>query len=444
MKIVIAGTGDTATHLAKMLSHESQDVVVFGADSEVLSELDGKYNLLTSVGNPVAPSSLKAVGAGGCDLYIAVTPFENHNLISSQLAKWLGAKRTLARIDNAELLEEQPRRHFAKLGVDELVYPELLASHVICHSLEFPWLREIYGLHGGSVTVGAVSVPPEAPVSGVRLMDFDKERYRIHICAIRRDGETIIPGGGDTIESGDIVYFTTGDGADEEELIRLFGKKRRRVKRVMILGAGKMTESVAPVLEKDYSVTVIDPDRALCDKIAMMCSHVTVVCADFRDTDVLRDEGLKNCDALIALGDSSEKNIVCSMVGRSMGVPFTIAQIEDIEYFAEADNLNIDVVVNKKLLTSSTIYQMLLDSYISSPRCLAFKDAEVAEIIAGEKSVITSKPVGKLHLDRAMTIAALIHDGESRIVDGNTVIRPGDHVVVFCLRGHLRHIQKLF
>lgn len=444
MKILIAGTGDTATHLAKMLSREDQDVVVMGRDTNVLLELDQRYNLLTYEGNPVVPSHLRQAGASGCNLFIAVTPFENHNLVSSEIAKWLGAQRTLARIDNGELLNEDIHDHFVNIGVDEMVYPEYLASHEINRALEHPWLKAIYPLHSGAVTVGAVRVQPGAPISGTVLRDFDKEHYKMHICAIKRDGMTIIPGGNDTIESYDIVYFTTAKNPDEHEIMHLFGKHGRQIKSVMIIGAGKMTEAVINLIAGKYSVTVIEPDRSLCDKIASRCDGVTVVCADFRDVDILREEGIRNFDALISLSDSSEKNIVCSMVGRTLGVPFTIAQIEDIQYFSEADDLNIDVVINKKLLTSSTIYQMLLDSYIESARCLAFEDAEVAEIVAGERSVITRKPVRELHLDKSMTIAAVIHNGVGRIVDGNTWILPGDHVVVFCLRGHMKHIEKLF
>ncbi len=444
MKILIAGTGDTAVHLAKMLSREDQDVVVMGKEKEPLQELDARYNLLTHEGSPVRPSHLRAAGVAGCKLFVAVTPFENHNIVSAQLAKWLGAARTLARIDNAELLADDARARMSALGVDEMVYPELLAAQEIRQSLCHPWLRGIYPLHSGSITAGAVRIAAGAPVAGTRLRDFDKTRYGIHICAIKREGNTLIPGGNDTIETNDIVYFTAAPDADEAELMALCGKKPLQVRRVMITGAGKMTEAVAKLIEHDYAVTVVDPDRALCDKLAAECDKVTVVCADYRDVDVLREEGLRQCDALIALGDSAEKNIVCSMVGRSMGVPLTIAQIEDIQYFSEADNLNIDVVVNKKLLTSSTIYQMIIDTYINSPRCMAFEAAEVAEIVARDNSLITRRQVKDLDLDRSMTIAAVVHNGEGSLVDGNTRIAPGDHVVVFCLQGHLKRIQKFF
>lgn len=444
MKILIAGTGDTAMHLAKMLSRENQDVVVMGKETDALNELDSRYNILTCEGNPVTPSSLRKAGAPGCDLFIAVTPFENHNLVACELAKWMGATRTLARIDNEEWLDTDTRGRFTTLGIDEMVYPERLAALEISRALHNPWLRGLYPLHSGMMSAGAVRICPGAPLSGTLLRDFDKNAHKIHICAIKREGETIIPGGNDSLNEGDIVYFTASPEADWQQLRLLFGKRTHNVHHIMVAGGGKMAEAVVPLIEKEYSVTVIDPDRQVCDRLASRCERATVVCADFREVDVLREEGIKRCEAFIALSPSAEKNIVSSLVARSLGVATTIAQIEDIQYFSEADDLNIDVVINKKLLTSSTIYQMLLDCYLHSPRCLAFEAAEVAEIVAHEGSSITRKPVRDLKLDNSMTIAAVVHEGHGMLVDGNTRIVAGDSVVVFCLRGHLKHVQRLF
>lgn len=444
MKILIAGTGDTGVHLAKMLSRESQDVVLMGDDRDVLDDLDGRYNLITYHGNVNSPSDLRRAGAPGCDLFIAVTPWQNHNLIACQIAKWLGARRSLARIDSEELLSPSAASHFADLGVDEMVYPEYLAAEEMSRTLGHPWLNSLYPMHEGELAVAAVRLAAGAPLDGLCLRDLAKEEYRIHICAISRGGEIIIPGGSDALHAGDMIYFTTPPRPDESELRRLFGRRHLSVRRVIIAGAGKMAIAVISALHGNCELTVIDPDRARCDAIAARFDKVTVVCGDFRDVDTLREEGIASCDAYIALSESSEKNIVSAMVASNLGVGYTVADIEDIQYFAEADNLDIDMVVNKKLITSSTIYQMLLDSYLESPRCLALESAEVAEIVAQPGSRITRHRVSRLGLKKGVTIAAVIRGGKSALVNGDTQILPGDHVVVFCLRGLLNHIQQLF
>lgn len=149
-------------------------------------------------------------------------------------------------------------------------------------------------------------------------------------------------------------------------------------------------------------------------------------------------------DAFIALADSSETNILTCLSAKELGVVKTIAEVENLQFISEAEGLNIGTIINKKLLASSRIFQMLLDSDTSTSKCLALADAEVAEIVAREGSKITRGPVKDLKLSRDMTIAGLIRDGKGYLVSGNTVIEPGDSVVVFTLNGVIHKVEKLF
>ncbi len=442
MKIIIAGDGDTGTHLARQLSHENQDVVLLGTDSARLDEMDARYNLLTYTGSATSPQALTGAGATGCDLFIAVTPFENANIISAQLAKSMGATRTVARVDSAEFIADGTRQLFGKLGVDRLVYPEYLAAGEIASSLSHAWLRSRYVLHDGGVIVTGVKLPPGAPLDGMPLRELAGTERNFHVSAIRRGNEVVIPRGDDILMARDIVWFTLV-GGNESKLIELCGKRNPKIKKVMVAGAGKMTRTICSLLENDYDFTVVDPDRERCRKLARVCSRPTVVCADFRNIDVLRDEKIADMDAFIALTDSSETNIVSCLVARDFGVGKTVAEIEDLQYFTEADSLDIDTVVNKKLLTSSRIYQMLLDSYLPTPRCLVFDLAEVAEMVVADGSAITREPVSRLKLPRGITIGALVRGDRCMLVEGDTWIQGGDHLIVFCLSGALPRLEKL-
>ena len=444
MKILIVGNGDTAVHLAQMLSRENQDVVVMGTDANVLTELDLHCNVITQAGRAVSVSALRNAGAPDCDLCIAVTPFENHNLISCEIAHWLGAHTTIARIDNAELLDEDARRHFVTLGVDSLVYPELIAANEIADSVEYVWMRARHLLADGEICVCSVKIDSDASVAGLDLKEFGQRTAHFHVPLIMRRGVAIIPGGSHGFEPGDVAYFAFLPG-HEAELAALCGKKNRRIGRVLISGAGKMADTVAPRLAAmGYPVKVIDADRDRCERFADLHSHVTVVNADPRSIDTLREEGIRDNCAFIALGDSSETNIVSATVAKHLGAVKTIADIEDTQYFDEARQLDIDTVVNKKLLTSSRIYQRLLDDYLDSPRCLAFEDTEVVETQAREGSAITQRPVRDLRLPPQMTIAGLRRGNRGMLVNGNTRIEPGDRVVTFCQRGEIRRVEKLF
>lgn len=443
MKILIAGDGDTARHLAWQLSTENQDVVMISTDRERLSDIDARYNIMTYVGNPVSPHALVKAGVGDCDIFIAVSANEQANIISSQLAKSLGAARTVARIDNAEYVMAANKKRFEATGVDMMVFPELLAAGSIRQSLMCTWVRDWFELHDGALIVAGVRLDSGFGGHGMLLRDFARRAAGMHVCAVRRGDSTIIPNGDDALMKGDVAYFSILSG-DDSRLRDICGKSASKVSRVMISGGGKMARHVARALGDGFEVTVIESDKALCRSVALEAPGVTVVNADQRDIEVLNEEGIDKMDAFVALNDSSEQNIVACMLARQAGVPHEIADIEDIQYFVEAEALNIDKVVNKKLITSSNIFQILLDKVLTTPKCLALEDAEVLEIVVGSGSTLTKAPVKSLALPRGMTIAGLVRDGRGMIVNGDTHIYPGDHVVVFCLSGALDKITKLF
>lgn len=445
MKIIIGGDGDTGSHLARQLCAENLDVVLIGEDRKRLEELDSRNNIMVQEGSGVMPSILRAAGVSGCDLFIGVTPWGNENIVSSQLAKALGAKRTVARIDNGELIGDSMNEVLRGTGIDIVVYPEYLVAHEIRTLLRHNWVKQWFELHDGALVIVGVKVRPDSELAGRHLYELVKPEHPFHVAAIRRKGKTIIPKGDNQIKVNDILYLTMlPEVADR--VARMCGHAPRRVQKVMISGAGKLTRQIAQALaDSGYHITVVESDSARCHKLSMRFPSVTVVNSDQRDYEVLSEEGLETCDVFIAANDSSEMNIVGSMLAKDAGVPWTIAEIEDIQYFAEAENLNIDVVVNKKLLTSSTILQMLLDSKnMETARCLSLEDADVFEVVATDGARITRAAVKDLKLPDGMTLAGIVRDGHGMLVSGDTRIQPGDHVVVFSLSGSLNKYEKLF
>ncbi len=242
---------------------------------------------------------------------------------------------------------------------------------------------------------------------------------------------------------GDILYFTTThDHVDE--LIDLCGKTWYRIRRVVIMGGSKIAIRLARMAADEFKIKIIEENVDVCRKLPQMCPGVEIVHGDARDVDLLNEEGIEDTDAFIALTDSSESNVLACLTAKELGVKKTIAEVENIHFISQAEGLNIGTVINKKLLASSSIFQLLLDADSSTPRCLALAEAEVAEIVAREGSKITKAPVKELRLQRDMTIAGLIRNGRGMLVSGDTHIKAGDHVVVFCMAGYLHKVEKLF
>lgn len=443
MKIVIAGAGEVGSHLARLLSNEEQDITLIDTNAERLARLDASLNLMTYVGEPTTFSALREAGAGECDLFIAVTPYESNNIVACSIAKNLGAHNTVARIDSYEFMNPENAAHVRRMGVDRVIYPEYLAAQELVTALEHPWARNWFELHDGRIILAGVKLREGAPLVGIRLRDFATANRNFHVSAIKRNHETIIPRGNDTMLCGDILYITTTrDHIDE--LIEITGKTQYRIRRVLIMGGSKIAIRLVNLAGDRFRFKIIEEDLDRCRMLPQKCPDCEIIHGDARDPELLADLGISDMDAFLALTDNSESNILTCLTAKEFAVKKTAAEVESIQFISQAESLNIGKVVNKKLLASSTIFQLLLDADSSSSKFMALADAEIAEIEAREGSKITRAAVRDLNLPRELTLAGLIRDDKGMLITGTTHIQPGDHVLLLCLSGALHKMERLF
>lgn len=443
MKIVIAGAGEVGTHLAKMLSNEDQDIILIDNDQTRLDVIDSNYNLMTWNGSTSSFESLRDVGISNTDLYIAVTPYETRNITSSAIAKRLGAKKTVARIDNNEFLIPENGAILKQMGVDFLIYPEDLAADEIALALAHNWARYWGELHNGNLLLIGVKLHSDSMLLDRQLKDLPVTGHDFHIAAIKRNNETIIPGGNDMILHDDIVYFITTPPY-VQEVRELCGKKKRVIKKALILGGSRIATRFASQYHEKYHIKIIDNDRENCEAMATALPDCEIVFGDGRDIEVLRENNIYQYDAFLALTDSSETNILSCLTAKEFGVPKTVADVENLQFISQAENLNIGTIINKKLLASSHIFKILLDADEGNAKCLALADSEVAEMTVKPGAKITKAPVKDLHLPFGMTLAAMVRNDVCSLVSGNTHIEGGDFVVVVCLTGTISKIEKWF
>ncbi len=444
MKIIIAGAGAVGTHLAKMLADERHDIVLMDAEEERLSNLDSNFDLMTIAARPTSINSLKDAGIADADLFIAVTPEESTNITSCMLAHSLGAKKTVARIDNYEYLQPKNKEFFKNLGIDSLIYPEMLAAKEIADGLHLSWIRQWWEFSGGALVMLGVKVRNNALILNTPISQLRKEQP-YHIVAIKRMGETIIPGGTDELRADDIVYFMTSKRS-LAYIRKITGKEAySTIHNVMIMGGSRIAMRATQLVSDEMSVKIIDNDLNRCHWLTdMVGDNVMVINGDGRDFDLLNDEGISEVDAFVALTDNSETNILACLAAKRMGVVKTIAEVENIDYIGMAESLDIGAIINKKKIAASYIYQLLLDADVSNVKCLTFANADVAEFVVKENARVTRSLVKDINLPKGATIGGLVRDDEGILVTGNTQILPGDHVVVFCLASMIKRIEKYF
>ena len=445
MKIIIAGAGNVGTHLAKLLSREKQDIILMDDDEEKLTALSSNFDLLTVTASPSSISGLKEVGVKEADLFIAVTPDESRNMTACMLATNLGAKKTVARIDNYEYLLPKNKEFFQKLGVDSLIYPEMLAAKEIVSSMRMSWVRQWWEFCGGALILIGTKMREKAEILNIPLYELGVPNIPYHLLAIKSGTETIIPRGDDVIKLHDIVYFTT-TRKYIPYIRKIAGKEDYAdVRNVMIMGGSRIAVRTAQYVPDYMQVKIVDNDINRCNRLTELLDDKTMIInGDGRDMDLLIEEGLKNTEAFVALTGNSETNILACLAAKRMGVEKTVAEVENIDYIGMAESLDIGTVINKKMIAASHIYQMMLDADVSNVKCLTFANADVAEFTVPAGAKITKHFIKDLGLPKGTTIGGMIRNGEGVLVTGDTLIQPGDHVVVFCLSMMIKKIEKFF
>ena len=445
MKIIIAGAGNVGTHLAKLLSRERQDIILMDDDEEKLSTLSNNFDLMTVTASPSSISGLKEVGVKEADLFIAVTPDESRNMTACMLAHNLGALKTVARIDNYEYLLPKNKEFFQKLGVDSLIYPEMLAAKEIVSSMRMSWVRQWWEFCGGALILIGAKMREKAEILDIPLHQLGSPNIPYHVVAIKRGTDTIIPRGDDTIKLNDIVYFTT-TRKYIPYIRKIAGKEDYAdVRNVMIMGGSRIAVRTAQYVPDYMQVKIVDNDLNRCNRLTELLDDRTMIInGDGRDMDLLIEEGLKNTEAFVALTGNSETNILACLAAKRMGVNKTVAEVENIDYIGMAESLDIGTVINKKMISASHIYQMMLDADVSNVKCLTFANADVAEFTVKADSKITKHLIKDLGLPKGTTIGGMIRNGEGILVTGDTLVRAGDHVVVVCLSMMIKKIEKYF
>lgn len=458
MKIIIAGAGAVGTHLARLLSKDNMDVILIDSDVEKLSKLNTDLDIMTLTVSPTSIKGLKSAGMENADLFIAVTPQESENLTCCMLAKQLGAKRTVARVDNYEYMRPENRHIFEEMGIASLIYPELLAAKDIATSTYYSWVRQmwVFGekkdlvlmsvrMHDNMPKLDREIKNENNKLIGHTLREIGMDGHKFQVVAIKRDGETVVPYGDVTILPRDLVFFMTT--RDQINTIRhLSGKDDYpNVKRAVIIGGGKLTIRTDWELPDSLDVKVIEPNQLRCEELSkLLKSRTLVINGEGHDMELLNDEGFGQLEAFIALTDNDEENILACVAARRRGIKRTIAQVENLDYLDMAEDLDVGTIINKKTIAASHIYQMLLKANVDNVKMLNVADAEVAEFIVGKDSKVTKTNVMNLGLPHGVNIGGMVRKGKGELVSGKTILQEGDKIVVFCIGSTLKRLDRYF
>ena len=446
MKIIIIGAYAIGTHLARLLSRNNDDITIIDDDGERLAQIGSDFDLMTMEASPSSINTLTDAGVAAADIFISVTPSQSLNINTCIIAHALGARKTVAKISDAEFTAEDKKEFFKRLGIDELIYPEILAARDIISGLKMSWVRQRWDVHDGALVMLGIKLREACEILNKPLREISGPNDPYHVVAIKRGTDTIIPGGNDKLELYDLAYFMT-TRQYIPYIRKIVGKEHYvDVKNVMVMGGGTTAVRAVQTMPEYMDVKVIEMNPERCEYLNDILDNdkTLIINGDGRDIPLLTEEGIKNTQAFVALTGNAETNILACLTAKRLGVRKTVAMVENLDYASMAESLDIGTIINKKAIAASRIYQMMLDADVMNVTFLMSANADVAEFIPKEGSKVTRKPVKDLGLPPGMTIGGLVRDNVGMLVSGNTQIQAGDSVVVFCHGQNMKKIERLF
>ncbi len=445
MRIIIAGAGEVGFHLAKLLAHEKQDILLIDTDKNKLQQVSNSMDVAVIHGNATYFSVLEDAQVHKAGLLLAVTSSEETNLATAIIAKQLGAERTVARISNIEFLLKKEKTALKEMGIDELISPESLAAREIKRLLKETVITDTFDFDHGLLSLVGVNVDEESQLHHKTL----SELAQIHptnqfvTVAVLRNNQTIIPRGDTQFKTNDHAYFIAEpDGM--EQVLNMTSKERRNIKNVMVLGGSKIGFHTARKLSIKYNVKLIEKDKQKCFELADQLPGTLIINAEGSDVELLKSEGIADMDAFIAVTGNSETNIISCLLAKNQGVPKTIALVENIEYIHLSQNVGVDTMINKKLIAANFIFRYIRQGEVLDLTSIHGVDAEILEFEVTEKSKITDKEMQQVNFPSSAVVGGVIRKGQGHTITGDFIFQPKDRVVVLSKPECISKVEKLF
>ena len=433
------------THLAKMLSGNGHDLTVVDVDSKALVEVGNLVDVVTVEGDTTQFSVLRKAGVRKCDLFIAVRSVENDNILSAVMAKNLGAKKAIARVDSNEYLEPNSKEVFIDMGIDYIFYPEQIAAREVINLLGHTSSTEYVDFAAGKLSMVAFRLELTSPLLGrnVQHVEYSDDDLEYRVVAIVRGSKTIIPNSDERFEEEDMVYAITRHNATHK-VVELSGRKEVEIRNMMILGGSRIGVRIANELQNEVNVKLVDYDADKAYRLAEMLDKTLIINEDGRKMEAMMEEDLSNMDAFVAVTGRSETNILAAMLAKRMGVKKVIAEVENINYISLAESVGVDTIINKKLVTASNIFRFTMTTEVQTIKCLTGSQAEVMEFIVKPNSPATKEPIRDLGLPDDSIIGGVVRGDRVFIAVDDTQINAYDRVVVFAMPDVVMRVAEFF
>jgi len=443
VKIVIIGAGSVGFQLAKMISRREHDVILVERDQEQMDKVSEQLDCRFVVGNGVNPQVMREIGMPDCDLVAAVTDRDEINIIACQTAHVLGAKVKVARVRQEEYYQDH---RLLLEGIDRAINPDHEAVHAIREVLFQTGATEIHDFANGKVRIIGAKVESDSRVAGKTLAQINKElgRRMALVTTIVRGEETLIPSGQTVIHAEDMV-FMAGSRSTVNRSLLFFQARKRRLSRVMIVGANAMGRELArDLLAAGVKVKIIDRNQEKCRRASEQLRHALVLHGEGSDTDLLESEGVAEMDGFVSVAHDEETNIMACLLARYHGAAKTVCLVDRPDYVPLLPLLGVDAAISPRLSTSNWISRFVQRGAVISAESAGFSGSEILQLEVSPKCPWLGGKLMSLDFPRDAVVGAVLKNGRVLTPEGSTVLAAGDQAVVFALPAGVDAVVKFF
>lgn len=451
MKVVICGAGQVGTSIAAYLSEEGSNVTIIDQNAELIAKVNDTLDVSGIIGHASHPDILQKAGIADAEMIVAATYADEVNMMACQVAHSLfNVPTKVARIRDPHYLRPEWSNLFARdhMPIDVVISPELEVAKSITNRLRVPGAYNIIPLADGLVQLVSVICRSNCPLLRTPLKHLTPlfPELSIVVMLIVRGDKTIIPNAEDEMQVGDEVYFVTST-EHMKRAMATFGYDEPETRRAIIVGGGKIGLRLAQnILDKmpDMDIRVIEGDPARAQALSEALPQVTVIQGDGLNKSILQEADLSSTEAVVAVMNNDESNILVSMLAKQQGCERAITLVNNHSFTPLVSSLGVDAVVNPRAITVSTILQHIRRGRIRAAHSLRDGFAEILEVEALDTSAIVNTPIRELKRPKDMIFGLIVRNGKILLPKPDSVIKPDDRVIIMAAHDQVKKVEQMF
>ncbi|VAX37491.1 Trk potassium uptake system protein TrkA [hydrothermal vent metagenome] len=446
MKIIIIGAGRIGVSLSKDLADENNEVYLIEKDEVVAGKATEKLDVKVIIGNGADPDVLQKAPVSEAELVLAVTTSDETNLVVCSLASMFGAKRRIARVRSTSLSTTLAEFGYHQFNINEIINPELAAAQEIIKTIEAPGAREVSEFANGKILLRIFDIPEDSMLCGQKLEDLRDEDFPwpFLIVSIIRAGVVLVPKGNTRIQPEDRIYVLL-PVQSLGEFLTFVNPNVKLPKKVVIYGATITGKHVALGLSaKVRDIILLEEDVCKAKEIAGELESVRIINGSAAETDILTECGVEVADVFIAASDNDHSNLISAVLAKKMGAKNTIIMSQQPDYMAIVNALDIDVIINPHTIAVEQILHLARGKGVSAVTKLMESDSEAIEFIPEAGAAVTKDIIKNIKFPKNVLVGAVCSQERVILADGDTQIKEGEKVIVFCQETAVKKLQEFF